>query len=184
MARMRSKLRQLGVRCRGEAGFALIELMIALSVLVVGVLATFAVFESSLLHLGRSTKLATASAVGEQEMEQFRAVRYTAIGLEPTAFTTAATNATYIGDGACGGSCATAGAAEGQSVTVAGSVFLPTKTVIGADAKQYRVDTYIRWHLIPGGRTVKNITVVVRATGEAGKTWARLSSSFDASTGL
>jgi prepilin-type N-terminal cleavage/methylation domain-containing protein len=184
MARMRLALRRLSQRSHDEGGFGLIELLIALTVLAVGVLATVGLFESSLLHLGRATKITTAAAVGEQEMEQFRAVTYSAIGLEPTAFATAATNATYIGDGACASTCMSAGPADGQTVTVTGSPFAPSKTVTGADGKQYRADTYILWRSISGGRAVKDITIVVRELGEDGKTWARISSSFDESTGL
>jgi prepilin-type N-terminal cleavage/methylation domain-containing protein len=181
---MGSTLRRLSDRCRDQGGFGLIELMIALTVLVVGVLGTVAIFESSLLHLGRATKVSTASAVGEQEMEAFRAVRYDAIGLEPVAYSAAAGDATYTGDGACQATCTTAGTGDGQSVTISGSAFAPTKTVTGADGKQYRADTYILWSSIPGGRTVKDITVVVRELGDNGKVWARISSSFDESTGL
>lgn len=179
---MRSLLRRLPWRLRDEAGFGLIELLIALTVLVVGVLATVAVFETSLLHLGRATKVATATAVGEQEMEDFRAVRFDAIALDATAFATALADATYTGDSACGGTCTTPGTGAGQSVVAVGSGFLPTQTLAGADGKQYRVDTYATWQTVPGGRPVKQIVVVVRDS--AGKVWARISSSFDESTGL
>ena len=180
---MAAKLGRLLVRCRSEAGFGLVELMIALIILVVGVLATIAVFESSLLHLGRATKMSTAAAVGEQEMEDFRAVKFDAIGLAPTAFATATTDPVYTGDSACATTCAVAGSADGETVTVTGSTFLPTQTLTGADGKQYRVDTYVLWGTIPNGRPVKDITVVVRDLTNSTKTWARISSSFDESTG-
>jgi prepilin-type N-terminal cleavage/methylation domain-containing protein len=183
MARMRLALRRLSQRSHDEGGFGLIELLIALTVLAVGVLATVGLFESSLLHLGRATKITTAAAVGEQEMEQFRAVTYSAIGLEPTAFATAATNATYIGDGACASTCMSAGPADGQTVTVTGSPFAPSKTVTGADGKQYRADTYIMWRTITNGRPVKDVTVVIRDPSNPAKTWTRVISSFDQSTG-
>jgi len=180
---MAAKLDRLLARCRSEAGFGLVELLIALVILAVGVLATIGVFESSLLHLGRAAKVSTATAVGEQEMEDFRAVKFDAIGLAPAAFATAAADTTYTGDSACAGTCAVSGSAEGQTVTVAGSTFVPTQTLTGADGKQYRVDTYILWQSIPTGRPVKDITVVVRDLSNPTKTWARVISSFEKSTG-
>ena len=121
---MAAKLGRLTARFRSEAGFGLVELMIALIVLAVGILATIGVFQTSLLHLGRATKVSTAAAVGEQQMENFRAVKFDAIGLEPTAFATAVTDSTYTGDTACKSTCTVAGSANGQTVTVAGG-FLP-----------------------------------------------------------
>jgi len=179
---MSAKLGRLAARFRSEAGFGLVELMIALIVLAVGILATIGVFQTTLLHLGRATKVSTAAAVGEQELENFRAVKFAAIGLEPTAFATVVSNSVYTGDTACKSTCTVAGSANGQTVTAAGG-FLPTKTMTGADGKQYRADTYIMWRTITNGRPVKDITVVVRDPSNPAKTWTRVISSFEQSTG-
>jgi type II secretory pathway pseudopilin PulG len=75
---------------------------------------------------------------------------------------------------------------------------VPSKTVTGADGDQYRVDTYITWQLISNvsdgqtctppacstGRPTKLVTIVVRETEAPYRTLARVSSSFDESTGL
>jgi hypothetical protein len=66
---------------------------------------------------------------------------------------------------------------------------VPTKTVSGADGRSYRVDTYVTWKQIAGsgtttGRLVKLVTVVVRSNTSPYRQWARLSSSFDLSTGV
>jgi hypothetical protein len=75
---------------------------------------------------------------------------------------------------------------------------VPSKTVTGADGDQYRVDTYITWQLIANvsegqtctppacatGRPTKLVTIVVRETEAPYRTLARVSSSFDESTGL
>jgi hypothetical protein len=68
---------------------------------------------------------------------------------------------------------------------------LPTKTVTGADRRPYRVDTYITWTTAANsdstnpatGRLFKLVTIVVRDTTTPTQTWARLTSSFDLSTG-
>ena len=64
---------------------------------------------------------------------------------------------------------------------------VPTKTVTGADGRSYRVDTYMTWNLVSNatavtGRNVKLVTIVVRGSA-TGRVYARVSSSFDESTG-
>ena len=90
-----------------------------------------------------------------------------------------------------------AGAAAVQiqrvSVTKCGSPpctnAVPTKTTTGADGRSYRVDTYVTWKQIGSssattGRLVKLVTVVVRDNAAPYRRWARISSSFDESTGV
>ena len=64
---------------------------------------------------------------------------------------------------------------------------LPTKTVTGADGRSYRVDTFMTWYTVTNanattGRNVKLVTIVVRES-TTGRIYARVSSSFDESTG-
>jgi Tfp pilus assembly protein PilV len=74
---------------------------------------------------------------------------------------------------------------------------VPSKTVTGADGHSYRVDTYINWHVATNvnegspctaacatGRPTKLVTIVVRENAAPYRQLARLSSSFDESTGL
>jgi Tfp pilus assembly protein PilV len=65
---------------------------------------------------------------------------------------------------------------------------VPTKTTTGADGRSYRVDTYITWKQISSasttGRLLKLVTVVVRDSASPYRRWARLTSSFDESTGV
>ena len=177
------------VRVRSQDGFGLVELMIALTVLVIGIFATFGMFESSLLHLGRSAEVTTATAVGEQQMENFRALKFDAIGVNSPF----PSDALYTGDTACtqiptsGSSCTTTGSGSGQSVVVSGAVAPEQTSVAGADGRTYRVDTYVRWWPVSSGvsntRLVKRVTVLVRDTTNTNKVWARVISDFDASTG-
>jgi hypothetical protein len=67
----------------------------------------------------------------------------------------------------------------------------PSRIVTGADRKSYRVDTYIQMSTAStnpptptNGRAVKIVTVVVRnAAALSARPFARLSSTFDQSTG-
>lgn len=165
---------------RDEGGFGLIELLIAMTVLAVGILAIFAMFESGIRHITRASTVTTAGALADAEMENYRAIRYNAIGLPDdlvlAAPTPYALDPAYelleenrVVVDACGSSPCTTN--------------VPVQTLPGADGRSYRVDTYITWDVVGGGREVKLVTIVVRDADDVTKTWARTASAFDKSTG-
>jgi Tfp pilus assembly protein PilV len=167
-------------RLRDEEGFGLVELVIAMSVLIIGVLAVFGLFHSGIIQITRASTVSTAAALAEAEMENYRAIRYDSIGLAQTDLDAISASDPYKTDStyqtttlvllpACGTSpCTTS---------------VPRQTKTGADGRQYRVDTYVNWHTVSGGRDVKVITIVVRSTSTL-KEWARVVSSFDQATGV
>jgi prepilin-type N-terminal cleavage/methylation domain-containing protein len=165
---------------RDEAGFGLIELLIALTVLAIGILALFAMFESGIRSVTRASTVTTAGALADREMENFRAIRYDAIGLPDDQVLAAA--APYSSDAAYHASASTRVvlAACGTSPC---STKVPVKSVTGADGRSYRVDTYITWQTVGTGRGVKLVTIVVRDGTNPATVWARTASSFDESTG-
>jgi prepilin-type N-terminal cleavage/methylation domain-containing protein len=244
---------------RNENGFGMIELMCAMVVLAVGVLAVFGMFQSSLVQIRRAANISTAAALADTEIERYRAVKYTVIGLDDgqvgaadatyksdtaynpetapatalassvtasdttltvtsaTGFPTAAPYYVKIGsevllvESGAGtttwtvkrGQQNTSAAAQagGAAVVQKQRVHLnacgtspctsktPTQTVTGPDGKSYRLDTYITWDtpVNTGGTTGRNtklVTLVVRDPAVPSKVYARVSSSFDESTGL
>jgi type II secretory pathway pseudopilin PulG len=62
-----------------EDGFGLIELMIALTVLVVGIAGTMAVFAGSILVLQHSTQEGTALTLADRQLEAYRSLDYSCI---------------------------------------------------------------------------------------------------------
>jgi hypothetical protein len=69
------------------------------------------------------------------------------------------------------------------------TTMVPTKNVTGADGRAYRLDTYVTWTGVKAsggasGRSVKLVTMVVRDQAAPYRTWARVASTFDESTGL
>jgi prepilin-type N-terminal cleavage/methylation domain-containing protein len=164
-----------------QAGFGMMELVIAMTVMLIGVMATYSMFQSSALQIKRAANTTTAAALADTDMEQLRALRYTAIGLDEAAI--AGTDTTYRGDAAWNAS-----APSRVHVVACGTApcttSVPTKTVTGADGRSYRVDTYMTWQTVTSGRNVKLVTIVVRDGAAANKVWARVASSFDESTGL
>jgi Tfp pilus assembly protein PilV len=167
-------------RSGDERGFGLVELIAAMTVLMVGILALFAMFESGIRHLQRASTVTTAGALADREMEGFRAIRYANIGL-PDSLVLAA-DSTYSGDAAYQSS-----ASSRVNLSACGSApcttDVPVQTLTGADGRSYRVDMYVTWSTVGAGRSVKLVTVVVRDSVDATKVWARASSAFDRSTG-
>jgi prepilin-type N-terminal cleavage/methylation domain-containing protein len=81
-----------------EAGFGMIEMMIALSVLSIGILAVFTLMQSGMVQIQRAAAVSTAAALAEGRMENFRAVKFSAIGLADSEVDAA--DATYKADAA------------------------------------------------------------------------------------
>ena len=240
----------------------MIELLAAITVLVVGLLAVYSMFQTSLMQIRRASTVTTAAALADTEMEKYRAIKYESLGLADSVVATA--DSTYKGDSAyradatptttlaaaisttsqtsitvasasgfptvvpylvkvddeillvdSGAGTTTWTVKRAQAGTVAATHaasaavtqkqrthltacgtqpctdMVPSKTVAGADGKNYRVDTYVTWRRVgnsatpaSAGRLIKLITVVVRDTAAPHRVWARVSSSFDESTGL
>ena len=131
-------------RLRAEQGFGLIELLIAMVMLNVGILAIVGAFNSGIFALNRASSVTTASALADQQMELYRALTYPAIALDSS--TLAGVDNTYKCDTALGASCPNATSGE-VTTTCSGSPLpnecLPSRATVGADRKNYRVDTYI-----------------------------------------
>lgn len=177
VTRLRDRLR----RCaRDERGFGLIELLAAMVVLAVGILALFAMFESGVRQLTRASTVTTAGALADKEMEGYRAIKYASIGLPDTLVLAEGTP--YSDDSAY-----SADAATRVDLVACGTApcttKVPVQTPTGADGKTYRVDTYVTWQTVGAGRLVKLVTIVVRDGTDTSKVWARAASAFDRSTG-
>ena len=158
-------------RARDQQGFALIEMLVAIVVINVGLLAILLALNSGMVTLRRSAETSTASAVADQQLERFRARTYDAIYLDTTSL--AATDSTYQSDAA-------------YSVTQVNQICsplvaacTPSQVVTGPDGRSYRVDTYIVLVIPAGGTAVKQITVVVRKPGVTA-TLARVTSTAGA----
>jgi type II secretory pathway pseudopilin PulG len=172
-------------RLRAEQGFGLIELLMAMVMLNVGILAVVAAFNSGIFALNRASRITTASALADSQMELYRAVKYSAIALDTT--TLAGVDNTYKCDSALGVACPNSTSGE-ITVTCSGSPLpnecLPSRSVTGADRKPYRIDTYITSSTPSGGRALKIVTVVVRDGSKlSARPLARVASTFDESTG-
>ena len=168
-------------RARSQSGFGLIELLMAMTMLNIGILALVAAFQSGALALKRAGKLSTAVALADIQMERYRALKYEAIWLDAVEVAAISatdpwkTDATYVAHPTQVTGCTGSPMPEQCD---------PSRSVIGPDGKRYRVDTYIFSDSVTSGRATKRVTIVVR-DGQAltGRALARVASTFDQSTG-
>src|SRR5438874_4155107 len=89
-------------RLRNEKGFGLLELLMAMTMLNIGILALVAAFNSGAVALQRASRVSTAAALADTQMERYRALTYTAIALDSTSVN--ATDTLYRNDSVLGGS--------------------------------------------------------------------------------
>ena len=150
----------------------LVELLIAMMVLTVGILALVAAYSSGYVALNRATRVSSATLVADSQMERFRARQYSAIQLNTTCGATCAEDSTFTGDTAYNSAAQVTGCASTTESTC-----LPTQTKTGPDGKSYRLDTYIEYSCVSGTLTtsplscgsgnpypVKRVTLVVRSS--------------------
>jgi type II secretory pathway pseudopilin PulG len=161
-----------------QDGFGLIELLVSMVILNVGILALVAAFQSGAFALQRASKLSSAAAIADIQMERYRALTYSAIALDAATFTTDRDDAVYAGDAAY---------SDSQVTTTCVGVpdeCRPIRTLTGPDGKNYRIDTYIVSDSVSSSRIFKRVTIVVRdANLLSGRPLARIASTFDESTG-
>jgi len=161
-----------------QDGFGLIELLVSMVVLNVGILALIAAFQSGAFALARASKLSSAAAIADIQMERYRGLTYAAIALDAGTLSTDMGDSVYAGDSAFDLS---------QVTTTCVGVpdeCRPIRTLTGPDGKNYRIDTYIVTDSVSSSRIFKRVTIVVRdARFLSGSPLARIESTFDESTG-
>jgi type II secretory pathway pseudopilin PulG len=160
----------------------LIELLMAMTMLNIGLLAVVAAFSSGIVSLNRASRVTTAAVLADGQMELYRALTYNSIRLEPTSIPG---SAPYTTDAAYNASQVTPGPPGPEPVCPGGPPpeCNASRTATGADGKSYRVDTFIVLVTPAGGRAVKKVTVVIRDSNNLALTFARQVSTFDQSTG-
>jgi Tfp pilus assembly protein PilV len=174
--RVRSILRRLR---REEGGMGLVELLIAMTMLTVGVLALLATYSSSSASLVRSARVGTAVTIADKQMELYRALLYTDIRL---ASATIPSSGNYVAAGTpyTGASQVTTPACSGSPTPDECNA---SRAVTGPDGRSYQVEVYVYLHTPSGGRQIKSVSVVVRDNADSSRVLARQESTFDPYTG-
>ena len=173
-----------------EDGFGLVELLVAMVILQVALLALVGAFGAGSVALGRASRANTAQALANQQMELYRSMTYDPIGLDTAG---APTTGMYVADTSvcpasqtpvCGntGPRNNAGTSSWSCTATSGSTSvslyysanginpcLAHRLVSGTgspDGMTYYVDTYIKLTTSTATqRAFKQISVVVRDSG-------------------
>jgi type II secretory pathway pseudopilin PulG len=178
------------LRARDESGFGMLELLMAIVMLNVGLLAIVAAFSSGNAALARANRISTAGALANKQMEVYRGLKYDNIVFTTSEWTNALSNSTYTADTVY---------TQNMQAPVAPKALVPrvtscpsgapstacdpSFTTTGADHKSYRVDTYLYFDTPSYGNQMKTVSVVVRNPDDLTRTFARATSTFDPSTG-
>ena len=168
----------------------MLELLMAMVMLNVGILAVVAAFSSGNAALYRASRTSTAGALANKQMEAYRGLKYDNIVFVTSEWTSAIANSTYTGDTVYQANMSNPVAPHALVATVStcpanvpASACDPSYTTTGADHRSYRVDTYLYYDTPTSGQQLRAVTVVIRNPDDLTRVFARVSSTFDSSTG-
>jgi type II secretory pathway pseudopilin PulG len=155
----------------------MIELVMAMIMLSIGILAIVAAFSSGSVGIRNASRVATAGAIADAQMELYRALRYDAIALDSGSLSSANADTSYTSDPAW----------SSAQVTISCPSLPPqcraSRSVPGPDGATYRVDTYISYRYV-STRQGKRVTVVVRDPSVSPpRRLISVPSTFDPATG-
>jgi type II secretory pathway pseudopilin PulG len=178
------------LRARDEGGFGMLELLMAMVMLNVGILAVVGAFSSGNAALARASRISTAGALANKQMEGYRGLKYADIAFTTTEWNAAVADSTYTGDTVYQQNMANptqpkalVGSVTSCPANAPATACDPSYTTTGADHRSYRVDTYLYFDTPTSGNQLKTITVVIRNPADLTRVFARASSTFDPSTG-
>jgi Tfp pilus assembly protein PilV len=153
---------------RSESGFLTIELMAAVLIITVSLLALMAAYDQSFFSIHSSAKTSAAGQLAENQLELYASLPYSSIGLDSTTLTTTkSTDVNYSSD-----ESALPGTGSDVTITGCGSSAQcsPVQTMTGSDGKSYKLETFIRalTNNSASTWTEKVVTVVVRDLSTSG----------------
>jgi hypothetical protein len=112
----------------------MIELLAAMTVMLIGIFAVFGVFQAGIVQIRRASTVTTAAALADSEMEKFRAIKYDSIGLDSSAVSTVVAGAygsTYTGQTFYKTDTAGTATLSGSGITTTTQTTVPVTTIAG-----------------------------------------------------
>ena len=161
-------------RLDAEAGQGLVELVVAMFVLTVALLALAAGYETAAVSVHNAGKKTAAAKLAASQIELYQSLKVSQIGLDQTTLTNTQTsgngayNATYVSDEA---SLTPSGTDHTISGCGSSPQCLPVQDVTWSDSHHYRIETFIRDVVNTGASSTWNeryVTVMVRDLGVSG----------------
>lgn len=168
----------------------MLELLMAMVMLNIGILAIVAAFSAGNSALARANRISTAGALANKQMEMYRGMKYDSIAFQTSEWNAAIADSTYTADTVYVQNMqapvtpkALVPSVSTCPLNVPAAGCDPSYTTTGADRRTYRVDTYLYFDTPSYGKQMKTITVVVRNPDDLTRTFTRATSTFDPSTG-
>ena len=166
---------------KDEGGIGIVEVVIAIAIINVAIIAMFAMFQAGALSVLRASRTSNGAVLAEKQAELYRAMLYKDVQLNDSLVTSAASDSLHTAATQWGSS-----SAQVKSSTCTSSLAecMPIQaSVTGADGRAYRVDTYIQVVTPSSGRAGKQVTVVVRLASDTSRVLAQLTTNYDLATG-
>jgi Tfp pilus assembly protein PilE len=156
---------------RSEGGFLTVELVVAIVVITIALLALMAAYDQSFFSLHSAAKTSASGQLAENQLELYASLPYSSVGLDSSTLTTKkATDTNYSSD-----ESALSGTGSDATITGCGSSAQcsPVQTLTGSDGKSYKLETFIRLLSNPNAPTgttwnEKVVTLVVRDLSTSG----------------
>lgn len=176
-------------RAREQEGFFVIEVVAAIVILSIALLALMAGYDSAFISLHKASQKSTAATLANQQLEGYSALPYTSLGLNPTLVNAVGDSSKGTYDALYATNTLLDGTkvVNGQTVENDGTVndytasatcatdtttptCLPIQTVTGPDGRSYRIETFMtqdashseRVGLSNVGWTTMDVSVIVR----------------------
>jgi competence protein ComGC len=159
---------------RSESGLGLVELVVAMFVLSVALLALAAGYDTAAISLHNADKKTVAAKLAASQVELYQSLKVSAIGLDQTTLTNVQTSgsgsydATYVNDEA---GLSPSGTDHTILACGASAQCLPIQDVTGPENHPYRIETFVRDVTntnATGTWKERFVTVIVRDRGASG----------------
>lgn len=161
-------------RLRSAEGMGLVELVVAMFVLTVALLALAAGYDSAAISVHNADKKTVAAKLAAAQIELYQSLKVSAIGLDQTTLTNVKTSgsgsydAVYVGDAA-----GLSPSGTDHTISSCGSTpqCLPIQNVTGPENHPYRIETFVRDVVNSGATGTWNervVTVIVRDRAVSG----------------
>lgn len=149
-----------------EGGFGIVELVVAVVMITVALLALMAAYDQAFFSLHNSARKTAAATLAETQLELYDALPYASVGLSSSLLTTAKSSDPYYSTDEAALS-PTGTDYTNSTCDTSSPQCLPVQTSVkGSDGLYYRVETFVRnvtQNLQPSGTTTeRDVTVIVR----------------------
>jgi Tfp pilus assembly protein PilV len=168
-----------------EDGMGVIDLLVAVTVLTIALLALVAGFDVAASSVHEAAQKTAAATLADTQLEIYSSLPFASIGLDATTLANVQTSGNGSYDGQyVSDEAALNAASSGTDVTISGcgatANCSPVQNLVGADRHTYKLETFIRDIVSFGTWTERTVTVIVRDSSRSGSPEVlRLTAGFD-----